>query len=374
MTYEWDDFERETAAFLVRRYREQGIWIKPRVPTGNFNLLSDVDGVQVGHVTLDGGEIQTGCTAIDFGAIPLERELACGYAVLNGFGKPAGLVQIHELGLLSGPIMLGNTYSIGSLFDASVRWASSVDPRLGRELPTFNPVVLECNDSFLNNLQSQKITADHGIKAIETVTSNFPRGSVGAGRGMSCFGMKGGIGSASRKAKSSMGNFSVGALVLANFGDPKDFTLSGIGLGGWLSHHLQAQAEFSKEKGSIIVVLATDAPLDARRLNRLAHRAGVGIGRTGAFWGNGSGDICIAVSTNTTCSEYVLDDDIDDLFRAAADATEGAIVDALLQAEPVVGFEGHHRRTLTQILSDLGRELGSSIEEPMIVDPKCFRD
>lgn len=358
--FDWDDFERSGAIALVRRHESKGIWISPRLPTGRLNLISDVPGVRVGHVTLKDGQIQTGCTAIDFSAFPLKRELECGSTVLNGFGKPIGLVQVQELGKLSGPILLGNTYSIGALFDASIQWASSMEPRLGREFATFNPVVLECNDSFLNDLQAQKVTADHGKQAIERACTQFARGSVGAGRGMSCFGLKGGIGSASRIAKTPLGSFYVGSLVLANFGDPRDFTLNGVHLGCWLRHRLNAVSE---EKGSIVVILGTDAPLDTRRLNRLAHRAGVGIGRTGAFWGNGSGDMCVAVSTATGQSEYVPDDGLDELFRAAADATEGAIIDALIQAEVVVGYGGRRRDTLSKSLSDLGRELGCLSEE-----------
>ncbi|WP_052365036.1 P1 family peptidase [Halotalea alkalilenta] len=357
-----DDFTRAGALALIRRARRDGHWIAPRLAPGPHDSLADVPGVRVGHTTLDQGGVQTGCTAIDFGAEPLIRPLPCGTAVFNGFAKPVGLTQLTELGELSGPILLGNTYSIGALFDAAIRWATLRQPSLGREAATFNPVALECNDGYLNDLQAQAIDQRHALAAIDQATAGFTRGAVGAGRGMSSFGVKGGIGSASRLASAAGHRWCVGALVLANFGRARDFTLDGVRLGPWLAARLGSPNREPPEKGSIIVVLGTDAPLDPRRLSRLARRAGIGIGRCGACWGHGSGDIALAVSVADQAPPLA-DETLDELFQAAADATEAAIVDALTQAQAVVGFRQHRRESLSDLLEELAAELTLSTGE-----------
>lgn len=360
--FHWRPFERDGARALLQRHQHENLWLAPRLPTGPHDRLSDVAGVRVGHCTLADGEVQSGCSALDMGATPA-RPLPCGIAILNGFAKPVGLTQVAELGTISGPILLGNTYSIGALFDASIQWATRQEPQLGRELPTFNPVALECNDGFLNDLQARALRPEHALAAINSAAVEFDTGAVGAGRGMSCFGLKGGIGTASRMVTTATGQWTLGALVLSNFGKAEDFTLDGVRLGPWLAAHLQQHetahpedAATQPEKGSIIIVLATDAPLDKRQLDRVARRAGVGIGRTGGYWGHGSGDIALAVSTTVT-QPLLEDHTLDPLFKASADATEAAIINALLNAEPVTGFRQHQRTALSDWLTQLHQQL-----------------
>jgi D-aminopeptidase len=230
-------------------------------------------------------------------------------------------------------------------------------PRIGREWPTVNPLVFECNDGYLNDIRALAVTEAHYRSALATASADFAQGSVGAGRGMSAFELKGGIGSASRRA----GDYTVGALALANFGKLEMLTLAGHPLGRQLSGR-QKRGD-TPEQGSIIMLLATDAPLDARQLRRLALRAGAGLARTGSFFGHGSGDIALAFSTAYTLPHLPSrpmptlamrhETCLDPLFNAAAEATEQAIIHALWHAEPVTGLDGHTRRALRDILRQL---------------------
>ncbi|MDO5091719.1 MAG: P1 family peptidase [Cardiobacteriaceae bacterium] len=330
---------------LLDYWRKHRALPPSRLPSGRHDRISDVPGVRVGHLTLAAGDIQTGVTAILPASGNLFTDpLPCAAAVLNGFGKSAGLVQIDELGTLETPILLTNTLAVGSGFAALVQHAIAANPGIGREQSTVNPVVLECNDGYLNDIQQPAITVQHVLQAIANAQENFARGAVGAGRGMSCFGLKGGIGTASRR----VGEHTLGVLVLANFGRLPDLLIDGLALG----EHLPIAANSPSERGSIILLFATDAPLDARQLKRLARRAAAGLGRTGSHFGHGSGDIALAFST---CRQPVPPPDhtLDDHFRAAADATEYAIRDALLSAESVTGFRGHHRAALHELLDQL---------------------
>lgn len=315
------------------------------LPAGKHNRISDVPGIRVGHATLSDGDIQTGFTAI----IPgndnhFTHPLPCAAAVLNGFGKSAGLVQIEELGTLETPILLTNTLAVGTGFSALVAHAIDANPDIGREQSTVNPVVLECNDGYLNDIQRPALTCEHARQALICAESAFARGAVGAGRGMSCFGLKGGIGTASR----TIGAHTLGVLVLANFGRLPDLRLDGLLIGPYLQSHSAPQ----NERGSIILVIACDAPLDARQLKRIARRTAAGLGRTGSHLGHGSGDIALAFSTCRNVPPLA-DSELDDYFRAAADATEYAVLDALLSADGVTGFRGHSRDSLRDCLNRL---------------------
>jgi D-aminopeptidase len=253
--------------------------------------------------------------------------------------------------VLETPIALTNTFSVAAVAQAQIRACIAANPETGRRLPTVNPLVFECNDGYLNDIQRLAITGSHYLQALAAADAVFEQGSVGAGRGMSSFGLKGGVGSASRRA----GVHTVGALVLANYGRPDQLTVAGRLLGD-----LQASAESSPEKGSIIMLLATDAPLDARQLRRLALRAGAGLARSGSVFGHGSGDIALAFSTAYTLPQDPLrsmpavallhDARLDELFQAAADSTEQAILHALFRAEAVTGRAGHHRAALSDLL------------------------
>ncbi len=330
------------------------------LPSGPRDAISDVAGVTVGHHTLDAGDVQTGVTVLcpHPGNLFLDRVPAAA-VVLNGFGKSVGLLQVQELGVLETPIALTNTFSVGTVATEQICQCISANPQCGRSLPTVNPLVFECNDGYLNDIQQMAVTGAHYLQARDSASADFAQGSVGAGRGMSCFGLKGGIGSASRRVRLGNGaRYTVGALVLANFGQPQQLVLAGQPLGRqWQSSAPSQDAE----KGSIILLVATDAPLDARQLRRLALRAGAGLARTGSVFGHGSGDIALAFSSAYTVPQestrpmpvlaMLHDGLLDPLFQATADSTEQSIVHALWQATAVTGRNGHHRPSLTERLS-----------------------
>lgn len=344
------EFLRQQQDLLLQQWRQDGTLGHPRITPGTHNRISDVPGVTVGHSTLADGEIQTGVTAIMPSAENLfTAPLPCAAAVLNGFAKPVGLVQIEELGLLQTPILLSNTLAVGTLFTTLVKQAIRHNPELGRSLPTVNPLALECNDGWLNDIQALAVSEAMAQEALDTARADFARGSVGAGRGMSCFAMKGGIGSASRLIPSL--NATLGVLVLANYGTLSAFTPGGVPMGDRIAPLLPGLAP-QRDAGSIIIVMATDAPLDARQLKRIARRAGAGLGRTGSYWGHGSGDIAVAFSTQR--QPLPPDDaDLEPLLAAAAEATEFAVLDAMLSADAVTGFRQHHRAALRTVLDAL---------------------
>ncbi|HZZ93471.1 MAG TPA: P1 family peptidase [Usitatibacter sp.] len=333
--------------------------IGPLAP-GPRNAITDVDGVTVGHCTLARGDTQTGATVIvPHAGDPYRERPPAAAVVLNGFGKSAGLMQVEELGVIETPVALGNTFAVGALVRAQERAACRANPEIGRSLPTVNAVALECNDGYLNDIQAQAVGEAHYEEALAGASRDFAQGSVGAGRGMTMFGVKGGVGSASRVAATNDDRFMVGALVLANFGRAANLVVDGERVGARL-HEALARPAPAAESGSIIMVLATDAPLDARQLRRVALRAGAGLARTGSFFGHGSGDVVLAFSTAyriphsaaTPMPALALlhDGRLDPLFEAAADATEQAIVNALFSASRVRGFRGHERRAFTEVL------------------------
>lgn len=333
----------------------------PRIghlPSGARDAISDVGNIRVGHFTLDLGDVQTGVTVVvPHAGDPFIDKVPAASVVLNGFGKSVGLIQVEELGVFETPIALTNTFSVGTVMQAQIREAMAAHPGIGREWPTVNPLVFECNDGYLNDIRALAIREEHYHSALADASIDFVQGSVGAGRGMSAFGLKGGVGTASRCA----GEYRVGALVLANFGRLEALTLAGQPLGRRLAESQRCADE--AEKGSVIMLLATDAPLDARQLRRLAGRAGAGLARTGSVFGHGSGDIVLAFSTAYTLPHRVNqpmpalpmlhETRLDPLFYAAADATEQAIVHALWHAEAVCGRDGHHRATLRDMLRQL---------------------
>jgi D-aminopeptidase len=329
---------------------------------GARDSIGDVADVTVGHVTLADGPIQTGVTVIRPHPGDLYRHpVPAASVVINGFGKTVGLMQLGELGLLETPIALTNTFAVGTVATAMIRHAVAANPGIGRTQPTVNPVVGECNDGFLNDLQAFAVGDAHYAQAFDAAEADFAQGAVGAGRGMSCFELKGGIGSASRVTKVAGQPFVVGALVLANFGRLRQLTIGGRAVG----RMLDTSTAPAPESGSIIVVLATDAPLDARQLRRLAMRSAAGIARTGSSFGHGSGDIAIAFSTQSPstlaspraggegASHPCLPDALlDPPFDATVEATEQAIVHALFAAETVHGRDGHVRVAIGERIPD----------------------
>ncbi|KVO57268.1 aminopeptidase [Burkholderia ubonensis] len=337
------------------------------LPAGPRGTIADVPGVTVGHCTLDAGAVQTGVTVVKPHAGDAYRSKApAGAAVINGFGKSVGLVQVDELGVLDTPIALTNTFGVGAVAHAQIRAAIAANPRIGRDWPTVNPLVFECNDGYLNDLHAFAVGASHYDDACRAATRDVVRGAVGAGRGMSCFDLKGGIGSASRIAAAAGRSYTVGALVLANFGRLPMLTLDGVPVGRIVTARAAAEQAAPPEQGSIIMLLATDAPLDARQLARLARRAAAGLARTGSVYGHGSGDIALAFSTAYTIAHdaqfvtlpaLLADSVLDPLFQAAAESVEHAIVDALLQAVTVTGRDAHMRQALRDAVPELDRLL-----------------
>ncbi|WP_347140274.1 P1 family peptidase [Paracoccus sp. SSK6] len=331
------------------------------LPRGAMNAITDVPGVLVGHCTLQSGDINTGVTAVlPHGGNLFRRKVAAASHVINGFGKTTGLVQIDELGTIETPILLTNTLSVAACSAALIRDALARNPDIGRTTSTINAVVGECNDGPLNDIQAMAVTEDHARQALAAADGGpVEQGSIGAGTGMTCFGFKGGIGSASRRFGIAGQDFHLGVLVLTNFGRAGDLTLPD---GRRLSPPVAEPASQGTEKGSVIVVLATDVPLEHRQLARVARRSGAGLARLGSFWGHGSGDIAIAFSTADTIdhdegpeivARRVLSESrIDLLFQAAAEATQEAVLNSMLSAGRFTGRGGALRMSLADCLAE----------------------
>ncbi|MFT4149126.1 MAG: P1 family peptidase [Paracoccaceae bacterium] len=323
--------------------RELGLWAEGAnaLPPGPLNAITDVPGVAVGHRTLAGDGLATGVTAIlPHGGDLFRQKLRAGVEVINGFGKSAGLMQVAELGTLETPILLTNTFGVGACTQALIRRAITANPAIGRETSTVNPVVCECNDGAISDIQALAVTEGDAFAALDVARPGaFEQGPVGAGTGMTAFGFKAGIGSASRRMTIGEQVFTLGALVLANFGRAGDLTLPD-------GRRPDPRTVSPPERGSVIVILATDLPLADRQLSRVARRAGAGLARLGSFWGHGSGDIALCFTTADPVAHDApafqsvrrLDDDLIDLpFRAAAEATQEAVLNALCAAAPAVG-------------------------------------
>lgn len=330
------------------------------LPHGPRNLISDVPGVTVGHCTLADGEVQTGVTALlpHPGDLFHEKVPAAAH-VINGFGKTTGLVQIQELGTLETPILFTNTLSVGTVYDALVRYMLERCPDICETTGSVNPVVCECNDSGLDDIRGLHVTGEHVRAALAGCRAGFAEGAVGAGRGMRCHGLKGGIGSASRRLELDGRAYHLGALVLSNHARFDDLILAGVPIRERLS---AASVPPHQDRGSIITVLATDAPLTCRQLGRVARRAIVGLSRTGSYCGNGSGEIVIAFSTGYRIPHYpqgdvvalqaIHEDRIDLFFRAAAECVEESVLSSLLHAETVTGRGGRTVRSLADLLRE----------------------
>lgn len=267
---------------MRKRMREYGITLG-LLPPGPLNAITDVKGVKVGHVTLISGEgklipgkgpVRTGVTAIvpHSGNIFKEKLIASCF-VGNGFGKSVGLVQIKELGTLETPIILTNTLSVGTVADALVEYMLSSNDDIGVTTGTVNPVVLECNDGYLNDIRGRHVRKEHVFDAIENAKEIFETGSVGAGTGMICHGFKGGIGTSSRRIEIDGKTYTVGALLLTNYGKMEDLIFNGKNVGRILREEIRGREKVrEKDEGSCIVVIAADAPLDAHGLARVAKR------------------------------------------------------------------------------------------------------
>ncbi len=332
--------------------KESGLKIGRGTP-GKRNLITDVPGVTVGHVTIrDGGDVNTGVTAIlpHQGNIFQDKVMAAS-AVINGFGKSMGLIQVEELGTIETPIIMTNTLSIGTAATALIKYMLQQNEDIGVKTGTVNPLVCECNDGRLNDIRGLHVKEEHVFEALSNCGEEFEEGAVGSGTGMCCLGLKGGIGSASRIVKLDGQEYTVGALVMSNFGGAGRLMIDGRHMGQEIKELLESQkAEEQKDKGSIIMLLATDVPLSERQLKRICRRAGVGLARTGSFYGNGSGDIAIAFTTANRVPHYskhaiidmkmVDDDKIDSILEMSAEAVEEAIISSLYHAQTLTGRAG----------------------------------
>lgn len=371
--YEWETpYESRLTA------RQLGL-VTGILEPGPQNDLCDVPGVRVGHATVVSGEgaltpghgpVRTGVTAIlpHDGNLFAEKVPAAAF-VLNGFGKSVGLAQIQELGTLETPVLLTNTLSTFRVADAVVSYMVQQNPAIGISTGTVNPMVGECNDGYLNDIQGRHVQEVHVRAALQRASAGpVQQGAVGGGTGMVCYGFKGGIGSASRVVE----GYTLGALVQANFGRRGDLMIAGVPVGQRLLAYPGEEGPEPENvpPGSIMIVLATDAPLDARQLGRICKRGALGLARTGASAGNGSGDFVLGFSTAyrvphqeaaPTASVELLRDDsaaMDRLFLAAVEAVEEAVLNALFTARTVVGRDDRavHALPVQRVLAWTKRE------------------
>jgi len=333
----------------MERPRARDLGIAPGIlPTGPLNAITDVAGVRVGHVSmLRGDSIRTGATAIIPHSDNLYRErVPAAFYQGNGYGKFAGSTQIRELGELETPIVLTNTLSVPQGMEAVIGW--TLDQPANESVRSVNAVVGETNDGYLNDIRGRHLKASTIRQAIETAASGpVAEGNVGAGTGTVSFGWKGGIGTSSRRLPDHMGGYTVGVLVQTNYGGI--LQIDGVPVGEELGqYYLRTALDQGDADGSIIIVVATDAPLSDRNLERLAARAVLAIGRTGSPMTNGSGDYVVAFSTaesvrrirGRASSNGLGNTGMSPLFQASVEATEEAIYNALFKAESMTGHRG----------------------------------
>lgn len=341
-----------------KRIRDYGIIIGNMTP-GKRNSITDVEGVRVGYVTLDKDNIKTGVTAVlpHTGNLFKEKVFAAVH-VMNGFGKTTGLTQIEELGTIETPIILTNTLSVGIASDALIAYMLDQNDDIGLTTGTVNPVVCECNDGYLNDIRGRHIKKEHVLKAIENADVEFEEGSVGAGTGMSCYQLKGGVGTSSRTIILD-DEYTVGAFVLTNMGRRKDLIIDNKPVGKSIEE-TDSTKDLEEDRGSIIIILASDIPMTHRQLKRMSKRSVVGLSRTGSYIGNGSGEIVIGFTTANRFSHYkrkdifemkmIHENNMDLVFRAVAECTEEAILNSLITANTTIGRDGNIRKSLKEYI------------------------
>ena len=354
-----------------KRIRDYGYTVGT-LPTGALNKITDVPGVLVGHDTIKTKRHKTGVTII----MPCEenpfvrKPVAAGF-VHNGFGKTTGLPQIEELGTLETPIALTNTLNVGLVHDALVDYSIRHCEQEGVSLRSVNPVVGECNDSSLNEIVERVVTMENVESALASLTRDFEEGDVGAGTGTTCYGLKGGIGSASRELEIEGHTYTIGVLVQSNYGSTRDFLLDGRPMGLEILKKFEdtekypSFAEAKVDQGSIIMVVATDLPVNERQLKRIIRRCGVGLARIGSFTGHGSGEIMIGFTTanaipanrsDGTPADSLLPQTIlregllDPAFHAVAEATEEAVLNSMVCANTAIALDGRVYYSLREFL------------------------
>ncbi|HSN93110.1 MAG TPA: P1 family peptidase [Anaeromyxobacteraceae bacterium] len=369
------------------RARDLGIPLG-RFKPGRWNAITDVAGVKVGHSTVvrgpagplkvGKGPVRTGVTAVlpNEGKVFVERVVGGGF-ILNGAGEVSGLTQVLEWGLLETPIFLTNTLSVGAVSDAAVKWMVERHPGIGAQHDVIIPVVGECDDSWLNDIAGRHVKEEHVYEALATAADGpVPEGNVGGGTGMITCDFKAGIGTSSRKLPESMGGYTVGVLVMSNFGVRRQLRVGGLPVGEVLEVRYRELPRRRQDYGSIIAVIATDAPLITHQLNRLAKRAALGIGRVGSTAAHGSGEIVLAFSTANKVPresrkmvyrvKILLDQRLDPLYEAVIEATEEAILNSLCMAHDAAGANGNvvPALPLDDVKELVGRWHGAAREPP----------
>ena len=340
-------FDKSDSGFIldlnkvkIRRFVKIG-----KMSTGKKNNICDVEGVLVGQKSIKTDKYNTGVTVVKPhpGNIFKEKVVAASH-VHNGFGKSMGFVQIDELGTIETPIAITGTLNIGIIADAVIEKSLEENPEIGISTGTVNPIVLECNDSTLNDSRDRYITKDDYFEAYSNLNDDFSQGAVGGGCGMVCHGFKGGIGSSSRIIKIGDNEYTLAVLVNSNFGsgNGQDLIFNGKRLGD----EIKTLQDF-EDKGSITVLVVTDLPLDNRQLKRVVKRCSMGISRTGSFAGHGSGDVFVGLSTANKIKHFsddafenvirMRDGYINSVFRACVEATEEAVLNSMLFSEKTSG-------------------------------------
>ena len=321
-----------------------------RLEHGKRNLITDVPGVRVGHTTIDREDCHTGVTVVmPPSPNPFTDKLTAASCVFNGFGKTLGLVQVDELGTLETPIALTNTLNVGKVHDAMVSYMIDLCRKDGIKLTSVNPVVCECNDSHISDIAKRPIGEAEVFAAIESASEDFAQGAVGAGRGTICYGMKGGIGSSSRLIKLDGKTYTMGVLVQSNYGASADFRDAAL-----------PPDLAESDKGSIILILATDLPLSARQLKRVLRRTSVGMARLGSYIGHGSGEIAVGFTTaqlqptgTSFLTQTVLREEYMNLpFRAAGECAEEAILQSMWNSDAETALDGSRIPSLKEYLKE----------------------
>ena len=362
-----------------KRVRELGV-VMGDFATGPHNAITDVAGVRVGHATIIEGEsgelvvgegpVRTGVTAIlpNRDNVFMER-LVAGAFVLNGAGEMSGVIQLLEWGMLETPILLTNTLSVGAASQAVVDYMVERYPGIGTEHDVIIPLVGECDDSHMNDIAGGHVAPEHVWAALDNAAAGpVEEGNVGGGTGMVSFDLKGGIGTSSRVLPEEQGGYTVGMLVMSNLGRLQDLRIDGMPVGRKLAPIFESMQKRKMFYGSIIAVLATDAPLNAHQINRLCKRVGLGIGRVGSYAAHGSGEIVVGFSTANVVprdpgarTNHVLqlaDRLMDPLYAATIEATEEAIVNAMCAAGPMEGVHGNFVPALPlEVVEEMWQEL-----------------
>ena len=332
-----------------------GLNLYEKYKKGKKNLITDIKGVRVGHVTLKKDNINTGVTVIfpHEGNIFQDKVMASS-AVLNGFGKSIGLLQIEELGTIETPIVMTNTLSVGTATTALVKYMLKQNEDIGITTGTVNCLVTECNDGRLNDIRGLYLTEENVLEALNSPSECFEEGAVGSGTGMCCLGFKGGIGSASRLIEVDGNEYTIGALVMSNFGYPGNLIIGEDHIGRKIKGNIK------KDEGSIIIIIGTDIPLSERQLKRITKRTAIALGKTGSYMGNGSGDVAIAFTTANRIPHYsnkeiidikmFFDDHIDKVFEASIETVEESIISSMYHAETTTGINNTTIKSLREYL------------------------